>query len=293
MNFITLYFPSYSSLAQPLKLFWTQSTVLPTHCTFRNRDITYKSPFTAKHYLRFIRAKSLPSAAMKVLLLFLKGFQLFAAGVAMPHKHAAKARIQRRYRFYLLAQKSSTNAILTLWRAAHTFGHGEDSVPAPSTLTSRLLSTPEQCEVPLISKLPCRGYSIRALCWTICQFICFPWDIPLTFTRHPCTEGEHLTGFSQTGRAQSCAAPLRWRTQGTLWGSLGVWGSREEAPTQVIQFGTRTNRSHHLLSPHQWSWGKAEGARRKKEGKPPLYVCLTICITTDIVSILFNGIKVQ
>lgn len=91
MNFITLYFPSYSSLAQPLKLFWTQSTVLPTHCTFRNRDITYKSPFTAKHYLRFIRAKSLPSAAMKVLLLFLKGFQLFAAGVAMPHKHAAKA----------------------------------------------------------------------------------------------------------------------------------------------------------------------------------------------------------
>lgn len=236
MNFITLYFPSYSSLAQPLKLFWTQSTVLPTHCTFRNRDITYKSPFTAKHYLRFIRAKSLPSAAMKVLLLFLKGFQLFAAGVAMPHKHTAKAQTDSEE----IPLLSSCPEVLhkchfdTLMSSTHIWARRRLS---PSTLTSWLLSTALADEVPLISKLQCRGYSIRALCWTICQFICFPWDIPLTFSRHLCVEEEHHTGFSRTGRAQSCAAPLHWRTQGTLWGLWVFEGAGKKHPLKLSSLG--------------------------------------------------------
>lgn len=170
------------------------------------------------------------------------------------------------------------NAISTLWQwAARMFGHSEHSAPAPWHTHITVLSTAALAdEVALISKLLHLRYSIHTLLRrTICQFICFPIRHTANIHQASLCGGGVWHVLQPNRQSASRAVPSALTNPGNSIRSLDAWGRRGEVPAQVIQFGTCTDSSSHLEFPHQWSWGRAGGARRRK-GEPPLYAYLSV-----------------
>lgn len=144
---MTLYFPPYSSLAQPLKPILDKIHSCSHTLHFCEQRYHIQVSLHCKH-LWFISIKSPPSAATKVFILFLKGIQLFAARVAIPHKHATKPHTDSAQ----ISLFSSCPEALhkchfdTSWQgAAHTFGHSEFFVLASWHTCIMMLSTAEMC----------------------------------------------------------------------------------------------------------------------------------------------------
>lgn len=159
-------------------------------------------------------------AAVEAFLLFLKGIQRFAAGLAMPHQHSLElGSIQQSYRLparpAALRECRVTPASSTCPWAQGTLCAGPRACEHPRHGSTAVLSTAVPAdEVPLVSNH--LGFTVRTLlCRYSYQYICFlrrSANVPL-----PSLRGGRLQPNRQS---VSCAVPRALRNPGNSPRSL-------------------------------------------------------------------------
>lgn len=150
-------------------------------------------------------------AAVEAFLLFLKGIQRFAAGLAMPHQHSLElGSIQQSYR---LPARPAALRECRVTPASSTFPWAQGTLCAGPRACEHPPAVPAD-EVPLVSNH--LGFTVRTLlCRYSCQYICFlrrSANIPL-----PSLRGGRLQPNRQS---VSCAVPCALRNPGNSLRSL-------------------------------------------------------------------------